>query len=143
MKVAIIGSRSLELDEVRDFIFDLLTKAKDNISCIISGGADGPDKFAELWVYATGGKYVLFRPEYSKHGKGATFVRNSLIIEEADVILAFWDSRSKGTLDSINKAKKSGKKTVIYEFKITTEKDEDDNPFKTAAFSKKTKINYE
>lgn len=143
MNIAIIGSRSLNVEDIRDFIFDLLTKGKDRISCIVSGGAEGPDRFAEEWIYATGGKYVLFRPEYSKYGKGATFKRNDLIIEASDVVLGLWDGKSKGSKYTIDRAIEKGKKVVVYRFDINTEHDEDGNSVKTAKLAEKIKHNYE
>lgn len=125
MKVAIVGSRTLNNPVVRSFLFETLDSVRDKISCIVSGGAVGPDYFAFEYVMKNGGKFVLYRPEYDKHGKGATFLRNSLIINEADVTLVFWDGESRGTMDSLNKAKKSGRKVVLYTFKgenHTTEK---------------------
>lgn len=43
----------------------------------------------------------------------AGFIRNTDIITEADVIVAFWDNVSKGTADSIEKGKKLNKKIII------------------------------
>ena len=38
-----------------------------------------------------------FKPEYNRYGRGAPLKRNIRIIEYADVVLAFWDGKSKGT----------------------------------------------
>lgn len=40
-------------------------------------------------------------------------IRNSLIIDSSELVIAFWDGKSKGTQDSIGKARKSGKKLII------------------------------
>ena len=48
-------------------------------------------------------------PDYPKYGRGATLVRNTKIVEEADKVIAFPSKESKGTYDSINKARKLNK----------------------------------
>ena len=45
-------------------------------------------------------------PEYEKYGRSAPLKRNVTIIENADIVLAFWDGRSKGTLSVIKYAEK-------------------------------------
>jgi hypothetical protein len=58
----------------------------------------------------------VFKPDWNKYGKSAGFVRNKLIIENADIVFAFWDGESKGTLISINIAKELNKKLYICNF---------------------------
>jgi len=120
MKLGIVGSRSLSSNKIRQYVFDLLDKKRSELECIVSGGAKGPDSFAYEWTYQRGGKFILYRPDYEKHGKGATFIRNSLIVKDSDVIVAFYDGKSRGTMDSIKKARKSGKKLVILTFSPET-----------------------
>ena len=59
---------------------------------------------------------LVFKPDYQKYGRGATLVRNTQIIENADVVFAFWDGQSKGTKDSITKAKKLQKELHIISY---------------------------
>lgn len=57
---------------------------------------------------------IVFRPDYQKFGRLAAFLaRNTEIIEKSDVIFAFWDGKSRGTMDSINKTKKLKKQLFI------------------------------
>ena len=60
---------------------------------------------------------LVFKPDYQKYGRGATLVRNTQIIENAEVVFAFWDGQSKGTNDSIKKAKKLEKELHIIKYK--------------------------
>jgi hypothetical protein len=59
-------------------------------------------------------KKHIFKPDWDKYGKRAGFIRNELIINEADKIIAFWDGESKGTKLSIDLAIKAGKPIDIY-----------------------------
>ena len=38
-----------------------------------------------------------YLPEYSRYGRAAPLKRNITIIENADLVLAFWDGKSHGT----------------------------------------------
>jgi hypothetical protein len=43
--------------------------------------------------------------------------RNKLIVENSDLVIAFWDGVSRGTESSIDLAKKMGKTLYIVNFK--------------------------
>jgi len=51
-----------------------------------------------------GCKSIIIKPEWNKYGKSAGYKRNSLIINEADKVVAFWKGESKGTKHSIDLA---------------------------------------
>lgn len=112
MKVAVIGSRSFnDYNELRRILNGL-----GYITEIISGGADGADKLAEQYADEKGIPTKIFLPDWNKHGKIAGFLRNTDIIENADIVVAFWDNQSKGTKDSIDKANKLNKKVIVIPF---------------------------
>lgn len=106
MKLAIIGSRTICNINIDDYIAEMPTE-------IISGGAKGIDTLAA--DYARKNKIPLteFLPDYEKYGKAAPIIRNRLIIQNTDKVLAFWNGKSKGTLSSINIARKTGKPIQI------------------------------
>jgi predicted Rossmann fold nucleotide-binding protein DprA/Smf involved in DNA uptake len=116
-KLAVVGSRSCKDKQI---VFDFLDKNTANIKYIISGGADGPDEFSRAYCQEHGLPILIFYPEwYDKTGafvKSAGFQRNQYIVDEADVVVAFWDGLSKGTAHSISIAKKQGKKVIIKTF---------------------------
>ena len=58
---------------------------------------------------------------WNKYGKAAGFKRNKNIIDNCTEIIAFWDGKSKGTLNSINYAKSINKKVTICYFDGTIE----------------------
>lgn len=99
MRLAIIGSRNLQIDNLSDYI-------PENVTEIVSGGARGVDTCAR--AYAKKNNLLLreFYPDYDRYGHGAPLRRNLQIIEYADEVLAFWDGTSHGTLFVINHCKK-------------------------------------
>ena len=110
MKTAIIGSRT-----TTPASYEKLKQTADELGTthIISGGATGADALAERYAQETGKPLTVFKPDWEKHGKAAGPIRNRAIIESADLVLALWDGQSKGTADSLKKAKALGKKTRI------------------------------
>jgi len=111
MKVAVIGSRTFDKYES---VYNILSKLK--ITEIISGGAKGADSLAERYAKENNIPTKIFLPDWKTYGKKAGFLRNTQIIEECEMVVAFWDGESKGTKDSLDKAEKLGKKVMIIPF---------------------------
>lgn len=111
--LAIIGSRSFNnFSYAKRKILEIITTNKIPITKIISGGASGADKIAEIFAEKFNIPITVLKADWSK-GIQAGVVRNTDIIKTADYVIAFWDGKSPGTADSIKKAKKAGKKTFI------------------------------
>jgi hypothetical protein len=55
---------------------------------------------------------IIIKPDWSI-GKRAGYLRNTDIITQSDMVIALWNGRSRGTLDSINKANALNKKVFI------------------------------
>lgn len=107
MRAAVIGSRNLLVDNIESYIPEEVTE-------IISGGAKGIDECAKDFALKNGVKLKIYLPEYNKYGKAAPLKRNFAIIEEADIVIALWDGKSKGTKNAINIAEKLNKPLKIY-----------------------------
>ena len=108
MKVAVVGSRGLSVSNLGDYLPKETTE-------IISGGARGVDTSARDYANANGIKLTEFLPDYEKYpGKIAPLKRNILIIEVADLVLAFWDGKSRGTKFVIDKCHEMGKSLIVY-----------------------------
>lgn len=71
---------------------------------IVTGGAKGPDTWAENAARERGLEVVVYPAEWKKLGRGAGLARNKLIAKHADSCLVFWDTVSPGTNDFIRKA---------------------------------------
>ncbi len=57
---------------------------------------------------------MIFPAEWDKYGRAAGTARNKKMVEASDVVIAFWDEKSKGTKSLINLAKKSRKNLMVY-----------------------------
>jgi len=115
MKLAIIGSRTFnDYDKLLESLIEFFEI--ERIDEIISGGAKGADSLGERLAESWGRKMTVFEADWNKYGKSAGFIRNQQIIDACDIVLAFWDGKSKGTQDSINKAKLAKKPTFIVYF---------------------------
>lgn len=97
MRVAVIGSRSAG-PEILDMILRALPAG---CSEIVSGGATGVDSLARRAASRLHVRYTCLRPRYGKYGRSAPLVRNSEIVDRADIVLAFWDGRSRGTRQAL------------------------------------------
>ncbi len=113
MKIGIVGSRNYT--EWVCFLGHMgsLFPFGKGIDLIVSGGAEGADTLAELYADRNEIKTKIIKPDWEKYGKQAGFIRNGEIIRESDIIIAFWDGVSKGTADTINKAKVFKRTTII------------------------------
>lgn len=107
MKVAVIGSRSLKVAELERFL-------PEGVDCIVSGGALGVDSSAADFAKRQGIPLKVFRPDYDSWGRRAPLIRNTQIVDFADMVLAFWDGVSKGTEFVVSYCQRQGKPLKIY-----------------------------
>jgi hypothetical protein len=114
MKMAIVGSRSVDDYEWIKSILEFY----DGITLIISGGALGVDSLAKKYAVEKNIPLLEIKPEYDKYPQNlkwkAPLDRNTTIVEKCEYVIAFWDGKSKGTLDTVNKAKKFNKPYIVY-----------------------------
>ena len=117
-KIAIIGSRDFDNIELFDFSISRIFETYEISNPeIVSGGAKGADSFAKALAVKNNLPYKEFLPDWKAYGKSAGPKRNKQIVEYSDLIIAFWDGKSKGTLSSIQFAKELTKKLVVICYK--------------------------
>ena len=102
MPLAIIGSRDCPAVDIEEYLDEMP-------DAIVSGGARGADTYAREYAIKKGIRLIEHLPDYKRYGKAAPLVRNRLIIDDCDKVLAFWDGKSKGTKYAIDYAEKMGK----------------------------------
>ncbi|MBR6651392.1 MAG: hypothetical protein IKL36_08310 [Clostridia bacterium] len=107
MKVAIVGSRSLKIENLDLYL-------PHNISEIVSGRAKGIDICAREYALRNNMTLKEILPDYKRYGRGAPLKRNLEIIKYADIVVSFWDGKSKGTKYVIDNCYKKGKKITVY-----------------------------
>lgn len=140
MIVAIVGSRDgIEFEVVRRFVSKLAIKYPE--ATVVSGGARGVDTHAETAADHYDLGVISYRPEegeqrqgarifgvarfedgvritaiegmsYTSYGQAA-YARNGLIVQDADVLVAF-TTGSRGTANSIELAKAKGIPVFVY-----------------------------
>ncbi len=112
-KVAVVGSRTItcDLSEYLEMVVDWF---EGDLS-FITGGAKGVDETVEKWCENNPYECEVFKPDYKMYApKHAPLMRNTKIVCECDYLVAFWDGKSRGTLDSIKKAVSLGRDVHIF-----------------------------
>lgn len=109
MIVAVVGSRGLAVNDIQRYLPEGVTE-------IVSGGARGIDSCAKEYAEKHNIRLTEFLPEYKLYGRAAPIKRNIKIIDYADLVIALWDGRSKGTESVIRNCRKIGKPIVVYDF---------------------------
>ena len=111
-KVIVAGSRTFQNYQL---LCKELDKIKDQIDIVVCGEAKGADTLGRNWAYENGIKIKSFPADWQTYGQRAGMMRNSQMAEYADMLVAFWDGKSVGTQDMIEKMKRLGKEVkVVY-----------------------------
>lgn len=108
MKLLIAGSRSITDIDISPYI-------PEGTDCIITGGANGIDRLAEMYADKMKISKIIMRPNYALYKRGAPIKRNEEMVDMCDKVLAFWDGISNGTKHTIDYAKKIGKPIDVIE----------------------------
>lgn len=114
MKVGVIGTRFFEDYDLMCSTLDKIN-ARFKISAIVSGGAKGADSLAEIWANSREIKTIIHKPDWSI-GKQAAAIRNIKIVDDSDMIIAFWDGGSKGTKMTMDMARNNKKPLFCIKF---------------------------
>ena len=112
MKLAIIGSRSITNDVM--VLKTIHNYCVDNMpSVILKSAGKGIDPTIEHYANANEIDTVNFLPYHLQDGQASFnskyfFIRTKQILNNADELLALWDTKSKGTEYAIKYAQKLG-----------------------------------
>jgi len=116
-KIIVCGSRDFADESVVNDVLTIETCRIDDDVEIVSGGAKGADTFAANFAKENGYPLKEFLPEWNNYGRGAGPYRNKQMIDycsDGDMVIAFWDGKSKGTKSTIDFAKEKGLVTKVY-----------------------------
>ncbi len=89
------------------------------ITEIISGGAEGADSLAKEFAEGMMVPFKEIRPDYEAYASNpriAPLARNKCMVAEADIVVAFWDGKSRGTKFTIDAALDAKKPVFIIPF---------------------------
>ena len=78
-----------------------------------NGEIFGTEMIAKMVAKEYGLKCHRFPADWEKHGKSAGYIRNKEMAEFSDVIIAFWDGKSKGTKHMIDISVDMNKKVYV------------------------------
>ncbi len=83
---------------------------------LIHGGARGADAIAASIVADWDWDIIEFRADWECYGKAAGPRRNQTMLKvgRPHLVLAFWDGKSRGTLDMISRATRAGVPVRIF-----------------------------
>lgn len=105
-RVAIVGSRDYpDLWRVEAYVRQM--DPADTV--VVSGGAKGVDSAAADAARQSGIRVVEYLPDWEQYGRSAGFRRNRTIVKNSDLVVAFWNGKSRGTASTISIAKEMGK----------------------------------
>lgn len=110
MKVIIAGGRNI-IDY--SLLLDAVESAGFQITEIVSGGAKGVDEMAIRYAKTSDIKFTEFNADWNKNGRAAGPIRNRLMAEYADALIAIWDGESRGTKNMIEESVKKNLKVFI------------------------------
>jgi len=114
-RIAIVGSRYYRnyqyvYKKFSEILKDLEIDSKDVI--IVSGGASGVDTTAKKIaknIHSSSNNLVNYKEynaDWKEYGRAAGPIRNKLIVNESDIIIAFPYKASRETTNTINLTKK-------------------------------------
>jgi hypothetical protein len=115
MKVIIAGGRGFNDYETLKGFCDNALSNQEEVE-IVSGTANGADKLGERYAHENGYTIKMFPADWDKYGKSAGYKRNAQMAEYADALIAFWDTKSKGTKHMIDLAKRANLKIKIFRY---------------------------
>jgi len=121
IKVIIAGGRDFKDFELLKSHCNRYLKEFNNSEDIeiVSGGANGADTLGEKYAKKKKYKIKQFLADWDNLGKSAGYIRNAEMAKYADILIAFWDGKSRGTKHMIDLAKKKRLvvKTIYYNHK--------------------------
>lgn len=105
-RVIVAGSRSFANYELLAATLDKLLARQLPQVLIVSGGANGADRLGERYAWEHGLEFVRFVPDWDLLGRRAGFLRNEVMAQNADALVAFWLRNSAGTGHMIDIARR-------------------------------------
>lgn len=114
MKLGIVGCRDFTdykrlCKEVDDFLGEL----GESCTTVVSGGARGADTLGKQYAEEHNLEMIEHLPEWKKYARAAGPIRNKLIVEDSDAVIAFWNYSDRGTKSTIDLTQKAGKTLKI------------------------------
>ena len=110
MRTIIAGSRDIEDYQA---LLDCIEKSGFNITTVLSGGARGVDSLGEWYAEDNSIPLEIFQANWALYSRGAGYIRNTEMADNAEACIILWDGKSKGSLHMNNIAIKKGLKVHL------------------------------
>lgn len=120
MKYIVAGGRDFNNRAIMDKV--LSEHINPLFDIIISGDARGADMLGADWAAIHNVPIQHFPAYWDQYGRAAGFIRNAEMGEYADILIAFWDRKSKGTKHMIQTMNRLNKPIYIYDYNGNLEK---------------------
>ena len=111
--VGIIGSKNFKDSNLIHAWLDRLDLELGPFDKLIIGGVGGTDTSAEKWAKNNRKEIKVYYADWSTYGKKAIFVRNIFIVDNSDILIAFWDGDSKDSAHAIRISRASNKPLLV------------------------------
>lgn len=111
LRIIIAGGRDFNDAWLMKSYMSLVLIALSDITnkfSFVSGEARGADKMGAAYARHLGAHVDLYPADWNRYGKSAGYIRNSIMADNAEVLVAFWDGKSRGTEHMIKTAKAKG-----------------------------------
>ena len=116
MKVIIAGSRNFTNYQKLKKQCDQFLQNQTDIEIVSGEHYKGADKLGEKYAAEKEFPLTKFPANWYRYGKAAGPKRNEYMANYADALIAFWDSKSRGTKNMIQLAKQKNLKIKIIWF---------------------------
>ncbi len=113
-KVVVAGSRHYENYAQAKAFLQKFIKETDKASIVfLSGGCRGADLLGERFAQEKGLPVLRYEADWKRYKKAAGPKRNREMARDCDLLICFWDGKSRGTASMISYAKALKKEVHI------------------------------
>jgi hypothetical protein len=115
LKLCVTGSRDCGglIDATLATALDGVLADRPPVAELIHGDARGVDRMAGRWAHAKQVPVRIYRPKSFKR-RECYLERDAKMVEDADVVVAFWNGSSTGTAYTMQAARKAGKLAATF-----------------------------
>jgi hypothetical protein len=122
VRLLICGSRHvLSLQILEQALYRAGIEAA-SVTAVIHGAARGVDHSADTWARMHGIPVEQFPADWNRYGARAGPLRNQQMVDVAEAVLAIPCSKSRGTWDTVRRARERGLPVHVYLVKYVGER---------------------
>ena len=115
-KIIIAGGRDYEdYEELEDCVSSIVESLPGKLE-IVCGMAKGADQLGKQFADEYHIPAKIFPADWYQHGRAAGPIRNRQMAKYADILIAFWDGKSKGTNGMIHDALHEGLEVHVFRY---------------------------